>query len=305
MSIGMTVATHVDEIARAVRDVLADDQERKTPGVEYFFRGEPENYKSKGSRYLDTAFSCKLYREDKWVENERKLYEDALRYNVTSFDEDRTMVERVARMQHYQLPTRLADISDNAFLAAHFACDSSSFDCKDKDNNQDGFIRIIRVHPEKMKSFTSDIIVSIAHLPLVDAKNVVPSKNDLGYLRYEVKNERAGFYDEEALCSEIRQVWAFRPVLNTRRIRNQGGAFLAYGCGDNKASLNPSFNLADYEDRTKPSWGIAQIGYICVPAECKKNIRMELAHFGMRPEVVYPDLSNVCCALQERYLGNV
>lgn len=304
MSAGMIIATHVDEIARAVRDILDNDRGRGNAIVEYFFRGEPENYKSKGSRCLDTSFPCKLDREDKWVANERKLYEDALRYNVTSFEEDKTMVERVARMQHYQLPTRFADMSDNALLAAHFACDSSGFDCKNKDNDQDGFIRIIKVHPEKMKSFTSDIIASIAHLPLVDAKNVVPSKNDLGYLRYEVKNERAGFYDEKVLCSEIQQVWAFRPILNTQRIRNQGGAFLAFGCGDNKAALNPSFSLDDYDDRDKPSWGIAQIGYVCIPAECKKTIRTELAHFGIRPEVVYPDLSNVCSALQQRYLNN-
>lgn len=309
----MEVVKNLAELVQGVRRILESDGYRvgeKSP-VEYFFRGESRNYAKPRSRLLDPSFSCALDRYPEWIANERKLYEDALRYNIASFAEDKTMVERLARMQHYQMPTRFADISDNAFLATHFACDSSSFDCRDKDNGEDGFIRIIKVHPKKMKSFTSDIIVSIAHLPLVDAKNIHMSKQGLGYLRYEVQNERAGFYDleddvdpSEGLVSEIQQVWAFRPILNTQRVRNQGGAFLAFGCRDEKTALNPSFSLTDYNDRSKPSWGIAQVGYLCIPADCKKRIRAELEHFGMRPEIAYPELSNVCSALSERYLGH-
>ena len=163
-----------------------------------------------------------------------------------------------------------------------------------------------------MKSFTSDIIVAIAHLPLVDAEHIKPSTDDLGYLRYEVKNERPAFYNttgevenSKELGNELQQVWAFRPILNTQRIRNQGGAFLAFGCADNKAPLNPSFSLEDYDDRNKPSWGIAQLGYICIPSGRKKRIRHELIHFGIRPEIVYPDLSDVCSEIANRFTKEV
>lgn len=307
----MEVCRDVAEVVAAVERIIdREKNEHPEEGVSFFFRGEVRNYARTGSRVLNPAFSCLLDRDPKWIENERRLYEEALRLNVASFHEDRTMVERVARMQHYQLPTRFADLSDNALLAAHFAAGGGSPARSREKDRDDGFIRVIKVSSDKMKSFTSDIIVAIAHLPLVDAGNIHPSyldRDGLGYLTFEIKNERHGFYDFHSdvdlyreLCRDLRQVWAFRPVLNNDRIRNQGGAFLAFGCGDCKAPLNPSFSLADYGDSSKPSYGIMQIGYICIPAGCKGEILRQLCHFGMAPERVYPELSNVCMELQEK-----
>ena len=301
-SLGEVVANILSMIER-------DRQTSPEEGVEYFFRGETCNYKHPGSPYLDTAFDSLLDREDgRWWKNERKLYEEAMRLNVASFTEDRTMAERVARMQHYGLPTRFADLSENALLSVCFAAGGGGGDAT-QHAEEDGFIRVIKVAADKMKSFTSDIITAIAHLPLVSCENVNPgTENGLGYLTFEIQRERPGFYSEseepdlgKKLRDELRQVWAFKPIVNSPRLRNQGGVFLAFGCLDGKEPLHPSFSLADYHRLETPSRGIAQIGFVRIPSGAKKLILEELRWFGMPEERIYPELSEVCEVLKKRF----
>ena len=310
-----------ESIAEMVDEALSiiSEEQRLEPedGAEFFFRGEPSNYHHPGDPHavLETDFISCLDREREWVEHERDLYQEALRYNIVSFYEDKTMVERLARMQHYRLPTRFADLSMNMMLSAFFAAGGERITKSVGSENEDGYVRIIKVSPKKMKSFTSDIITAIAHLPLVKPKDVRPSDDDgLETLRYEVTNERPGFSTnmrqwatsrmqqvEKDLRREIQHVWAFKPILNNRRIRSQGGLFLAFGCGDEKESLKPSFSPKDYNDENKPSYGIKQIGYVQIHADAKPKIIQQLRFFGMPEENVYPDLSDVCNSIGERF----
>lgn len=301
----------VDDIAReALRIIDEESSVYPEPRAEFFFRGESKNHKSDyDDAPLGTAFQSLLDRRG-FAEYERELYQEAMRLNVASFEEDRTMVERVARMQHYLLPTRFCDMSTNVLLSTHFACGGGEKTEAERDNGRDGFIRVMKVRGDMIKSFTSDIIIAISHLPLVSAKNVNPSKpGGLGYLVYEVRNNRPGFFgeDEDAdvgkqLRSEIQHVWAFKPMMNSRRIRRQGGLFLAFGCGDHKKSLKPTFSPSDYDNPSAPSYGIKQVGYIRIAAEKKPYIRKQLRYFGMEAESVYPELSNVCEELDNRFM---
>ena len=301
----------VDDIAREALRII--DEERSLsnePRAEFFFRGECRNYQSDyDSDPLGTAFQSCLDRLG-LVEYERELYEESMRLNVASFDEDRTMVEQIARMQHYGLPTRFCDMSTNVLLAAYFACGGGKPGAKKCNDDRDGFIRVMKVKHDQIKSFTSDIIIAISHLPLVKSENVNPSQdNGLGYLTYEIKNNRPAFYCEgddkdigKWLRDEIRHVWAFKPMMNSRRIRKQGGLFLAFGCGDGKKSLEPTFSPEDYDNPTAPSCGIKQVDYIRIDAEAKRDIRDQLRYFGMEAESVYPELSNVCEELGSRFV---
>ena len=304
-----TLEDVVGEVLRIIDEEKARHQE---VGAEFFFRGEKKNYASDyDGDSLGTEFQPLLDR-DGLQECERQLYEEALRLNVASFEEDRTMVERVARMQHYGLPTRFCDMSTNALLSAHFACGGGETDPDKRDNGRDGFIRVMKVAHHKMKMFTSDIIIAIAHLSLVDANNIGLGQNpDLGYLEYEVLRERPGFsldsYGKRGcpLSEEIQQVWAFKPMMNSRRIRKQGGLFLAFGCGDGKKPLKPTFSPVDYDNESAPSYGIKQVGYVRIAADSKKDIREQLRLFGMPGELVYPELSNVCEELRNRFKENI
>ena len=304
-----------DIVDEANRILFNDHQATEDGSVEYFFRGESMNFKRKNEGTalpLGTSFPCLLDRKDEYIEHERDLYQEALRLNIASFEKDRTMIDRLGRMQHYQVPTRFCDATPNVLMAAMFACGGGAHG--NRDNGHDGYIRVLKVKRDRIKSFTSDIIIAIAHLPLVNRKNINPSMPEgLNYLRYEVTNSRPGFSlnvsdskgdlrsAKEQLREEIQHVWAFKPVWNTERIRGQSGIFLAFGCRDNKEPLNPSFSLDDYDKPDAPSCGIAQVDYIQIQSDCKSRIREELRYFGVPIESVYPDLSDVGQELAERY----
>lgn len=309
-SIMMEVQSMIDEDKDA-------DVSKGEPVCEYFFRGESRIYSAITRSICPPEVKCVLNREEALWTKERELYHKAYQINPDAFAQDATMVERLTRMQHYGLPTRFADLSQNALLSIFFACDNSKGTSGDEDN--DGVLRIFKIHPDKMKRFTSDIITAIAHLPLIDPDKFVLDRKDsneggkvrsyypgLEALRYEVNNERPWFSTSEEdlenrLLKEIQQVWAFKPTWNNARIRFQEGIFLAFGCGDRKRPIKASCTKDDFPmDKGKPSSGIMQLGYVKIAAKAKSTIIEQLRSYGVLAEMVYPDLSDACTAITRR-----
>lgn len=59
-----------------------------------------------------------------YVEYEHLLYREMLSRHPEEFRQCKTTVERLTIMQHYDLPTRLLDVSENPLVALYFACKS-------------------------------------------------------------------------------------------------------------------------------------------------------------------------------------
>lgn len=87
-------------------------------GTETFFRGHSD------ARYELTPSLLRKWENGDWqfMPSEDRLCKELLIAHHDEFHGDDYCFDRLVRMQHYGLPTRLLDISGNPLVALFFAC---------------------------------------------------------------------------------------------------------------------------------------------------------------------------------------
>ena len=91
-------------------------QLNKEAGTEVFYRG-----------HADESWMLKpsIFRTPKGVEKEHLLFRDMVAHTPQSFSSCKSALDYLVQMQHYELPTRLLDVSTNPLVALYFACQSA------------------------------------------------------------------------------------------------------------------------------------------------------------------------------------
>ena len=84
-----------------------------------FFRGQSD------SNYL---LQPSIVREIRWRKNEKLMFDELERVCPKEFYNLNTILDKLVEMQHYNLPTRLLDVSSNALVALLFACQNCEID---------------------------------------------------------------------------------------------------------------------------------------------------------------------------------
>ena len=88
-------------------------QLKKKEGAEIFYRGH-------ANQAWDLLPS--IFRVDKALEKEHLLFRDMVAHTPRSFAECKSALDYLVQMQHYELPTRLLDVTMNPLVALYFAC---------------------------------------------------------------------------------------------------------------------------------------------------------------------------------------
>jgi len=250
-----------------------------------FFRGEAKEH---------SAIVPSIYTKNEWIENEDKIFKEFILRNPNDFINEKTTFEKLVKMQHYSLPTRLLDITSNPLIALFFACERYQ-------NEEDGHLVVFSIPDKDTKYYDSDtvsVISNISRRPidkldignLNNKKKKFNSTSEIQYLLHEIKEEKPYFKD--IIKKEHMQKVVFvKPLLNNARIIKQDGAFLLFGINQQKR-----------ECAEIPENYILQT--IPIDKNSKKTIMKNLEILGISKDKIYPEMDTTASYLKEKFLTN-
>ena len=249
---------------------------------EFFFRGHDDS---------EYDLIPSIYRSDGFIRNEDKFFKEAILRSSSDFDQDRTSIEKLVRMQHYGIPTRLLDITSNALVALFFASYSKP--------KADGEVVIFRIPKRDIKFHDSDtvtVLANIAKRPVEEVPSNIMhpnSNNNLNEtvfgtkLLHEIREDKPHFMPL-IVESDLHRVLAVKAKLTNSRIIKQSGAFLLFGIGRDKtkpARIPDGWSSRGASDR------------LIVTSNSKGDIVDELEMLGISEATLFPELEN-----QSQYL---
>lgn len=230
------------------------------------------------------------------------------------FARDSTTMERLARAQHYDLPTRLLDVTFNPLVALYFAIGDKPKEL--------GEVVVLRVNENREKWYDSHRVACLANLaylkeeerdklrkevaryPDIKTKDnsahktardnrITKFNRPYGTLRIPQQpdhplvrlihfvQEEMPYFSARIDPLHLRGVLCVKPKKNSARILVQDGAFLLWGL-----------------DKPKRMDGIDEVRRIQVLA--KDDIRQELDRIKINKGTMYPEIHNAARYLKEQ-----
>ena len=269
--------------------------------VTSYAQGEPRLKCYRGQSDREWGNVPGLFRSDLEQLNraEKRATRDLISVHPAEFAGDTTMFDRLVRMQHFGLPTRLMDVSVNPLVALYFATEPGV--------SADGRVTAFAIPEEREKYYDSDTVSCIANLA-----NITQDEKD------EIVALRAARQPKASRTAEIRRAngeavyqrllqairaekphflaiidpidlfkpYYVHPKMSNRRILSQAGGFIIYG-------LQPPRGI-------KFAHPIVETEFI-IPVAAKAEIRATLDLLGINESTLFPEIDKAAKRITSHY----
>lgn len=254
---------------------------------ELFFRGHSDtNYKLEPS----------IYRNNKHVLNEHNLFKEFILRTPTDFLNEKSALEKLVKMQHYGLPSRLLDLTTNALVALYFACSGTG--------KHDGKVIVFRIPNQDIKYYDSDtvsILANIAKRPNTFSVTEIRTlqrdefnqQEEIGYLLHEIKEEKS-YFQSIINPGDVERVVAVKVKQSNNRIIKQSGAFLIFGVSGTKS------RPAKIPEKWILNLDVKGVDFK-IDNQSKETILKELEALGINEATLFPELENQAKYLKSYY----
>lgn len=273
----------------SIRTLLGLIPEATDDGTTILFRGHANK---------NFEISPSIYRKPEWYSNEDKIVREILMRCPSDFYQMQTNFEKLVKMQHYDLPTRLLDITQNPLVALYFAC--AGYDEKDKD----GEIVFFKIPKLEIKYFDSDTVSIISSLAWANnyfeinvqygkGSNVFHNaKNEHALKLMHIIKQEKPYFLEKINPDHLKSVVCVKPKLDNPRVIRQEGAFLLFGITKTKhepASIPPTW--LHYPKGVR----------VIIKSADKPAILKQLASVGISKDKLFPEIDMVSQFIKNEY----